>query len=293
MSHVAQPEELSAVLTMDKRVNAFALFLGLLPLCYTFCTHCNTLQHDATHSNTMQVSRSLYPLPQFLAGLPHTAMHCNALQHIAIHCNTLQHTATHCNTLQHTATHCNTLQRTATHCNALQRTAIHCECVDTFALTLCLPVAPACHMIYSHSAHTCDLYCPYVRKTYTCCMYVCRSDKIYQSHPLRSSLQNTAIHCNALQHTATHRITLQHTATHCNTLQHTATRVAPGALFVCLSLVSCLPVALDLAFLRSLDCLCTHTLFLRQSLLHTLLHTHTRMCIHTQNTRIFIFDLIE
>ena len=46
---------------------------------------------------------------------------CNTLQHTATHCNTLQererqqrgallqHTATHCNTLQYTATHYNTL----------------------------------------------------------------------------------------------------------------------------------------------------------------------------------------
>jgi len=38
-----------------------------------------------------------------------TATHCNTLQHTATHivkyCNTLQHTAKHCNTLQHTATH--------------------------------------------------------------------------------------------------------------------------------------------------------------------------------------------
>ena len=45
---------------------------------------------------------------------------CNTLitlQHTATHCNTMQHTATHCNTLhtlQLTATHCNTLQHTAT-----------------------------------------------------------------------------------------------------------------------------------------------------------------------------------
>jgi len=66
--------------------------------------------------------------------------HCNTLQHTATHCNTLrsrrrqtvQHTATHCNTLQHTATHsahggdrqCNTLQHTATHCNTLQHTPL-------------------------------------------------------------------------------------------------------------------------------------------------------------------------
>jgi len=68
--------------------------------------------------------------------LQHTATHCNTLQHTATHCNaqsyhiSLQHTATHCTALQHTATHslntyhCNTLQHTATHCNILQRTVI-------------------------------------------------------------------------------------------------------------------------------------------------------------------------
>ena len=35
-----------------------------------------------------------------------------SLQHTATHCNTLQPTATHCNPLHHTAPHCNTLQHT-------------------------------------------------------------------------------------------------------------------------------------------------------------------------------------
>jgi len=41
--------------------------------------------------------------------------HCNTLQHTATHCNTLQFIwyGAHCNTLQHTATHCNTLQHIA------------------------------------------------------------------------------------------------------------------------------------------------------------------------------------
>ena len=47
------------------------------------------------------------------------ATHCNTLQHTATHCK-LQHTAKHCNALQHTATHCNTLRRTTTHCDTLQ-----------------------------------------------------------------------------------------------------------------------------------------------------------------------------
>jgi len=35
-----------------------------------------------------------------------------SVQHTATHCNTLQHSATHYNTLQHTAAHCNILQHT-------------------------------------------------------------------------------------------------------------------------------------------------------------------------------------
>jgi len=60
------------------------------------CTHCNTLQHTATHGT-----------------------HCNTLHYTAAYTHA---SATHCNTLQHTATHCNTLQHTATHCNTLQHT---------------------------------------------------------------------------------------------------------------------------------------------------------------------------
>jgi len=41
--------------------------------------------------------------------LQHTATHCNTLQLVATHRNTLQYTATHCNT-------CNTLQHTVPHC---------------------------------------------------------------------------------------------------------------------------------------------------------------------------------
>ena len=51
-------------------------------------THSRGMQQTATHCNTLQ-------------HMQHTATHCcNTLQHAATHCNTLQHTATHCcNTL--------------------------------------------------------------------------------------------------------------------------------------------------------------------------------------------------
>jgi len=64
--------------------------------------------------------------------LQHTATHCNTLQVVcATHCNTLQHTARTCPVVQSSgvvvcATRCNTLhwpQQTATHCNILHHTA--------------------------------------------------------------------------------------------------------------------------------------------------------------------------
>ena len=77
-------------------------------------THCNTLlQRTATHWKNLSETSQLTGLGRERLTLQHTATHCNTLQHTATHCNTLQHTATHCNTLQHTATYYNTLQHTA------------------------------------------------------------------------------------------------------------------------------------------------------------------------------------
>jgi len=86
--------------------------------------HCNTLQPATwTHRNTLQ----------------HSATHCNTmhytLQHTAIHCSTLQLTQTAKHDISGTRemkTHCNTLQhnalRTAAHCSTLQHTATHSGC---------------------------------------------------------------------------------------------------------------------------------------------------------------------
>jgi len=62
----------------------------------TCATHCNALQHTATHS-------ALHWRKSRLLSSEH------ALSPKLIDLDTLQHTATHCNTLQYTATHCNTL----------------------------------------------------------------------------------------------------------------------------------------------------------------------------------------
>jgi hypothetical protein len=62
----------------------------------TRCNALQTLQHTATHCNT---SYSGIVSCFSLGTVP--VSFCDTLQHIATHCNTLQHTATHCNVRQH------------------------------------------------------------------------------------------------------------------------------------------------------------------------------------------------
>jgi len=75
-----------------KRVNWHNMGIIFVPQVQT---HRNTLQHTATPCNTP------IHVPQGLWGISQVS-HCNTLQHIATHRYTLQHPATHCNTLQHT-----------------------------------------------------------------------------------------------------------------------------------------------------------------------------------------------
>jgi len=142
------------------------------------CPNCNTLQHTATHCNTLHVTdaggvRARTKLP----ALQH--LHCSTLQHSATHCNTLQQSAIHCNILQHSATHCNTLQHIATHCNAV--TAAHCHCLQ--------------HNANNNTATHCT---PFL---------VCTQ--------MQGECLHNATRCNTL-HTRCNA--LQHNATRCNTL---------------------------------------------------------------------------
>ena len=95
-------------------------------------THCNTLQHNATHCSTQfSYHGRCYSKTDDCTTLHHTAA---TLQHTATHSSAAtvgaiaqQITATHCHKLQHTATQSSTTavgviaqQITATHCNTLQ-----------------------------------------------------------------------------------------------------------------------------------------------------------------------------
>jgi len=169
------------------------------------CTHlfsltravycCNTLQHTATHCNTLLYC-NIMCLHAFI--LPHSC--CILLQHTATHCNAVQDTATHSNTLQRTATygrtcaHCN--RYCATHCDKLQR-------ADTLTLAMHL-TARHCNTL-QHTAIHCNT--------------------LQHTAPHRTTPHHTAVHCSTLHHTAPHCTTLHHTATHCNTLLHTATQL--------------------------------------------------------------------
>jgi len=198
--------------------------------------HFNSLQHTATHCNTLlqctwspEVRYREFPLS-----------HCNTqqtLQHTATHCNTR-----HCNTLQHTATHCNncntllqrirseiqractaTIQHTITHCNTLQHTATHC--CNTPDVSYREPLLSQCSTLQHTASHGKAL------------QRTAATNRITRGEVQRAStgtLRHTTTSCNIMQHTATHccnaqdaryreplpwhHNTLQNTATHCNTL---------------------------------------------------------------------------
>jgi len=108
----------SFIAAIDKRLMTDVPY-GVLLSGGTAATHCNTLQHTATHCNMQHTA--ICALRRSLDG----SCYYNTLQHTATR-NTLRYVlysmilsggipAAHCNTLQHTAT-CNTLQH-ATHCN--------------------------------------------------------------------------------------------------------------------------------------------------------------------------------
>jgi len=131
---------------------------------YVAFTHCNTLQHTATHCNTHRffqhalkcffvrlISKEpciLLKETYILAKTPCTLSTVSNFQNARTHfyvvwttCNTLQHTAAFCNTLQLTVSirtiallcdagyelRCYQMQRTVTHFNTLQHTATHCH----------------------------------------------------------------------------------------------------------------------------------------------------------------------
>jgi len=147
------------------------------------------------------------------------ATHCNNLQHTASHLNTL-HTATHCNTGQLTASHrnaaarCNTLQHAATNFHTFNTSHHSCARSDT------LPT-PTAVQARATTLHHNVPRCNTLQHTTTHCITL--QHTTHHTHTYIHSdalLMWTAAtgRCTTLHHTSTHCNTLQHTATHCKTL---------------------------------------------------------------------------
>ena len=203
-------------------------------------THCNALQHTATHWCTcicrVQTLRR--------------GMYCNILQRRIW----LQHTATHCNTLQHRDTrvyigygscaaafsatqkhsHCNTLQHTATHiCTCIHRLQI-LRCAIPCNKAVPFPATKLCHSLQQYIMSLQHI------ATHICtCIIGCESDA---RHSLQYSATHnfTSTHCNTYMHTfifaadqmcripcktLQHIILLQLTATRCYTHAHIYNKV--------------------------------------------------------------------
>jgi len=152
-------------------------------------THCNTLQHAATHWASFGLGFYSFTPSQRQHTRQHTATHCKTLQHTATHYNTLQRGLSRVfivsichytpgNSLQHIEQYCNALQHAATYCNiawarfycltpVTTQTVIRCNTLQ-FGIS-CLALSP------SKRAHVCcfsslPLATPFFLSTY---MYVC------------------------------------------------------------------------------------------------------------------------
>jgi len=127
--------------------------LNVWDMTHVSMQHCHnvTLQHTATHCNTLQHTTLMWHDSRVNAALPqyYTATHCNTLQYTTLmwhdsrvnaalpqilHCNTLQHTTLMCDMTHLSMQHCHKYY-TATHCNTLQHTTLMCDMTHVYVLT--------------------------------------------------------------------------------------------------------------------------------------------------------------
>jgi len=152
----------------------------------------------------------------------HTATHCNTLQHTATHatcCITLQNTTTHAIYPTKSPTSWSNLPSIL----QIMRTGRYWRCTGSWAWN-CIYVIY--QFIKSTKYCSKNVHRKVLERHGFVGVKLISSralalDGVTDLSPLICG--DGATHCNTLQHTATHCNTLQHTATHCNTLQRTAT----------------------------------------------------------------------
>ena len=104
--------------------------------------YANTLQHTATHCNTLQHNDVAYA-----GSTCHSAGRCIA--------NTLQHTATHCSTLQH-----NDVAYAGSTCHRAGRCMCRNEASKIFKLNNVTATTEVCAV--SHDSHSFCVFCMYI-----------------------------------------------------------------------------------------------------------------------------------
>ena len=158
-------------------------------------THCNKLQHTATHRRHSD----------------HALWHVTTICIYAhAHCNTRQHTTTHCDTLQHSLQHSvrrvmtiheytYTYVYTHTHCNTLHHTASLSQTRHDHTIHTCIYI-----YIYTHTNTHTATYCNTLHHTAVSKWIAAGHDCSYPTK-CTPTLQYAATHCNIQPHTATHR----------------------------------------------------------------------------------------
>ena len=197
-------------------------------------THCNTLQHAATHSHKWRCSFTCVTWLMHLALIWFVcaAVCCSVLQCAAVCCSVLQCVVVFCSVLQFVAvccTHlilrtdicdmtpwsdwrvlqcvcsvfavcCSVLQYVAVCCSVLQCVAVCCSVVQCVAVRC--SVFAVCCSVQSCVAVCCSvLQCVTLHQTATHC-------NTMLARYLFKPPQRTATYCNTLQHTASHCIAL-------------------------------------------------------------------------------------
>jgi len=89
-------------------------------------THCNALQHTATHGNTNAPWRALL-------GTDRQQLSANSLQCVAVRCSAVQCGAVRCSAVQCGAVRCSVAQCGAVRCSALQCVAECCSALQCIA----------------------------------------------------------------------------------------------------------------------------------------------------------------
>jgi len=177
-------------------------------VCERVCISVNRWSLLDTHTNTYR--HTLQPTAI------HTSKHCNPLQHNVIHCNTLQRThisgthrsphSAHTHTSKHTHMHSQTNKHTRTH----PHNRMHTQIVHTHTQSHTYTHKHTYMHKHAH-AHTVERYewraisCNTLQRTATkhpCFRNSSLSTSVIQSP--RNTTQTTATIYNPLQHTTTH-----------------------------------------------------------------------------------------